>query len=205
MTGRWSPGDQIMVRSLWDGQVRAAWPDTVVSDTEHLLALYLASGTRVKRADNRMPVGDRSMVDDVWTSDMLLLVAPDDSHSVLLFWEGADRVLDRWYVNLQSPVKRTDFGIDFMDHFLDIIVSADLSTWRWKDEDHFARIQELGWITPDEAAAIRAEGEMIIDRMRTKAPPFSESWPTWRPDPAWPIPHYPMNGRGFPKGRLIGL
>ena len=191
MTGSWAPGDQIVVRSLWDGQVRAAWPDTVVSDTEHLLALYLASGTRFKRADNRMPVGVRSMVDDLWASDVLLLIAPDDSHSVLLFWEGGNRILDRWYVNLQSPIKRTALGIDFTDHFLDIIVSADLSTWRWKDEDELKETLSLGLVSPAQASQIRAEGDRVIRKVQAGDAPFKDRWDKWRPNPDWPVPELP--------------
>ena len=191
MTVRWATGDQILVRSIWNGRVRAAWPDTVVSDTEHLLALYLASGTRFNRADSRMPVGNRSMIDDVWTSDILLLVAPGDAHSVLLFWEGPSQVFDRWYINLQSPVRRTAFGIDFTDHFLDIIVNADLSTWRWKDEDELKEALSLGLVSQTLASQIRAEGNRVIRKIQAGDSPFKDGWDKWRPNPEWPIPELP--------------
>ena len=46
----------MVVRSIWEGSIRAAWPDRVVVDSEHLLAIYLAQGTRFKRAETRLPM-----------------------------------------------------------------------------------------------------------------------------------------------------
>ena len=128
------------------------------------------------------------MIDDVWTSDMLLLVAPNDAHSVLLFWEGPNRVFDRWYINLQSPVRRTVLGIDFTDHFLGIIVGADLATWRWKDEDELQKALSLGLVSPTLASQIRAEGDRVIRKIQAGDSPFKDGWDRWRPNHERPIP-----------------
>ena len=187
----WSPGDQIVVRSVWDRKIRAAWPDTVVNDSEHLLAVYLAGGTKFKQTKTRFPVGTWSLIDDIWTADLLLLIVPGEAHSVLLFWEGRERVFDRWYVNLQTPFERTPIGIDFTDHFLDIIVNADLSSWKMKDEDELREAVSLGLVTPDLERKIRSEGESVVRQIDARSRPFSDGWEMWRPDPTWPIPTLP--------------
>lgn len=70
---------------------------------------------------------------------------------------------------------------------LDILVEPD-GTWRWKDEDEFAAAIEIGRFTLDEAAAIRAEGKRVIQRIESRAWPFDAGYEHWRPDPNWPIP-----------------
>lgn len=62
---------------------------------------------------------------------------------------------------------------------------------QWKDEDHFAHIQRLGWVSPEKAAAIRREGEQVIERIERKSRPFDEPWPSWRVNPSWPRPALP--------------
>ena len=64
-------------------------------------------------------------------------------------------------------------------------VRPDLS-WSWKDEHELEAASRLGRFSPDEAAAIRAEGERVI-----AAWPFPTGWEDWRPDPSWPIPQLP--------------
>ena len=191
MTNYWLPGEQVVVRSIWEESIRAAWPDRVVVDSEHLVAIYLAQGTRFKRAETRLPMGSSSLVDETWTVDTLILMAPSDSYSVLLFWDGPSRVLSRWYINLQTPFKRTPLGIDFTDHFLDIVVSADLSRWEWKDEDELSEATRLGLVSPAMAQQIRAEGERVIRHLDAANSPFNDGWEFWQPDPGWPIPELP--------------
>ena len=81
-----------------------------------------------------------------------------EAHSTLLFWEGPERVFDRWYINLQAPFTRTPQGFDFVDHFLDIVVRPDFSDWVWKDEEELKKAASLGLVTPVQAQEIRAEG-----------------------------------------------
>lgn len=78
-----------------------------------------------------------------------------------------------------------------MDQDLDIVVKADLSEWIWKDEAGFKRHQEEGLFSIEEAREIRAEGERVINCIRTKAAPFSEAWLHWKPLPEWSIPQLP--------------
>ena len=99
-------------------------------------------------------------------------------HSLWYFEDG-------WYVNLEEPWRASSVGWDTRDLALDIVVERD-GSWRWKDEDHLAAAVERGWITPEKASAVRAEGERVL-----AAWPFPTGWEDWRPDPRWEVPHLP--------------
>lgn len=72
---------------------------------------------------------------------------------------------------------------DTTDWALDVWVEPD-GTWNWKDEDDFARAQELGVLDPAGAAAVRAEGERVIAEH-----PWPTGWEDWRPPTDWePLP-----------------
>ena len=128
---RWNAGEQILMRSTWDKDIQAAWPVTVVQDSDEALVLFLASGTVYKLrtypqdSKYRMPVGEYNHIDHEWTSDMLRIMVPGDNHAYLGFW-GQDQLFNRWYVNLEREYRRTRLGIDFVDHFLDIVIQPDL-------------------------------------------------------------------------------
>ena len=106
-------------------------------------------------------------------------------------WGEENREFVGWYINLQEPLRRTAIGFDFMDQDLDIVVKPDLSEWVWKDKESFARAQELGIFSDQQAREIRAEGERVIERVRTQTFPFNGGWENWFPDPEWPIPCLP--------------
>jgi hypothetical protein len=58
----------------------------------------------------------------------------------------------------------------------------------WKDQEEFAEVVQLGVFTHVEAAAIRAEGQRVIDTLDTLLP---TGWESWKPDPSWPLPTLP--------------
>ena len=168
---------------------------TVIADTERITALYLAAGTPIKnkstyRSDH-LPIGDWEIVDDVWRDDLIRLKYADDAHAYYAMWKG-DR-FHRWYINLESPYRRTPIGFDFTDHVLDLVVRPDLAGWRWKDEDELTRAVALGLVTQAQADAFYAEGQRAISRLAARRSPFADGWETWRPDPAWPVPPLPCN------------
>ena len=80
-----------------------------------------------------------------------------------------------WYVQLQSPILRRPNAIETLDYALDVVVDPD-GTWHWKDEDDFAEAQCLGVFTPEEAAAVRREGERVIANQL-----WVTGWEHWRP------------------------
>jgi predicted RNA-binding protein associated with RNAse of E/G family len=105
---------------------------------------------------------------------VLSLTRRGEAHSLWLLWEE-DWAFRCWYVQLWKPIVETSTGIETMDYALDIVVDPD-GTWSWKDEDDFDEAQKLGVFTPEEAAAVRAEGGRVI-----AAHPWPTGWEDWRP------------------------
>lgn len=87
-----------------------------------------------------------------------------------------------WYVNLQRPYPRTAIGIGAMD-----LAEPDRS-WRWKDKDEFEELADRSVFDDATTSRVREEAEMVIGRIENADEPFCEPWPSWRPDPRWPIP-----------------
>ena len=180
------PGDPVLVRSVYRGRVRFATSQRFVGEREGRLALYLAPGTqgRTVHRDARQKyldrwVGDEPTTEFRWAhTHRLALVRPDAAHSLDLFWDEQWSFLG-WYVNLQSPLRRSPLGYDMTDWALDVWVEPD-GTWQWKDEGDFAEAQALGILDGAAAASVRAEGERVI-----AARPWPTGWESWRPPSAW--------------------
>lgn len=191
----WAPHDPILLRSVFRGRVRFAFPHTFAGAEDGRIAFYIRPGTGGKlvprdehgRYMERWVAGV-APADHVWVERRVLWLArPGEAHSLGLLWHDAtDRFLG-WYVQLQKPLKRTSLGLDTTDHALDIEIDPG-GAWRWKDEVDFADAQALGVFTPDEAATIRAEGERVLS-----AWPFPTGWENWRPDTGRELPQLPAN------------
>jgi len=90
--GQWARGDVAVSRFVWFGRVAGAKPVTVVEDSDDLVALYIAPGTRFKRAGTE---ADRqghlqglaarrwTLTDDVWRHRTLVLTRPTSAHCIL--------------------------------------------------------------------------------------------------------------------------
>ena len=182
------------MRSVWSDRIQAAWPVTVVSDTTEALVLYLAAGTvykmRTYTSEDRLPIGEWKHIDREWTADMLRIMFPGDQHAYLAFWDQELR-FSRWYVNLEREYSRTAIGIDFVDHFLDIVIGADSKTWRWKDEAELGRAVSLNLVSRKQAEEIRAEGCLALSRLDAGMPPFGQGWECWTPKSEWSVPTLP--------------
>ncbi len=202
----WEPGTQVLQQDLWDDKLITARPVTVVEDRTDRLVLYTHPNApyRSITARNRhsVPVTERI---DLWESlahtplearvsgpyHVLTLTPPKSWHSVWLFWDLAWRV-HCWYVNFQSPIRRTPRGIMVRDCALDIRIEPDLS-WSWKDTDEFDELVRRGWFTNNEQASLLAEADTMVRIVSEQRSPFSDGWESWRPDPSWPIPTLPTN------------
>ena len=180
------PGDPVLLRSVYRGQVRFAIPQHFVAEDAGRLIFYRRPGSQGRSVQRN---GDGKYLDRwvrgdpttafVWArTHMLLLVRPGEAHSLELFWDESWSFLG-WYVNLQSPLRRSPLGYDMTDWALDIWVEPD-GRWRWKDEEDFAEARGLGVFDDEAAAAIRTEGERVI-----AAPPWPTGWEAWRPPGAW--------------------
>jgi hypothetical protein len=202
----WKPGDTALLRYRRMGPVTYALPTTVVADAPGLTMLYLRPGTPIKRrvlADGQpiprhLPYVEQAAFpvivgDGIWTANhALILVRPGDAHDIRLFWSEHDWIFRGWYVNLQRPVRRVSVGFDTADHVLDLFVEPE-GAWHWKDEDELAAAVGIGRFTPDDAAAIRAEGECVVRRIDARAWPFDAPYERWRPDPTWSMPAMPAD------------
>ncbi len=192
----WPLGQQIVYREVWREKIWTARPVTVVRDTPEWVALYQCAGTPWA-----LPIGSgepflqclqtgRWQLQEVALDyDGLILARPGEAHAVHVMWDRA-RAFTGWYVNLQEPLRRTALGFDFMDQALDLVVQPDL-TWAWKDEDELQQAVALGLFSAQQAQAIRAEGERVVERLRARQSPFSDGWEHWRPPAAWPAPSWP--------------
>jgi len=194
---RWKAGDTVALRGVWRNILWWAGCATVVQDTPELIAMYWQAGmTNMNPAQRLTPADLLSnnvhLVPHTWVAtDVLMLATPGAAHAVYVMWETGQAKLRGWYVNLQEPLRRTRLGFDTMDHLLDIVISADRSSWHWKDEDEFEAAVALGVYSPDEARAIRAEGERVIKRLEAGEPPFCDGWESWSPPDKWPVPSLP--------------
>lgn len=207
MERRFRRGEPILWRSVGaDGTIGRAWPMTLVRDDDELIAVYLRPGTVFKMAFGMTrPAQARAAIafdgrhyDAVWRAmDALVLYRPGDASSVWRYQRADDQTIQMWYVNLEEPWTRTEQGFDSRDHGLDVIVSPDLSSWSWKDEDEVEREVTAGQLTRAEVDSYRAEGERAAGRLIRREPPFDHDWTLWRPDPRGPSRSFRPRGTSF--------
>ncbi len=201
---RFFTGQTIVTREVWNGKLLRAVPVTVVRDDPEIIALYAPRTTAYKypltSAGERVRPCQRLSGDWVLTErraeqwSSLRLAIPGECYSVILF-RDPDLTVGRWYINLEDPLERTAHGFIVRDHFLDVLVAGDLSSWEWKDEDEFAEAIDLGMVHPEKAALLRSEGRRVAEWICSGTSPFNE-WREWRPDPAWTVPEFPPGWDG---------
>ena len=200
----WAPGETIVIRNLGlgpdGGVVTHASAAIVVEDRPARLVLFEPLGTdmRTSRIDWASGVRDGPHPQARHTTDRLTISTPGASHCVSLMFNGGGGPFICWYVDLQEPFRRVPDGIVTRDQALDIVIDPDRH-WRWKDEDHLARMIELGWIGEGRARELYREGEAVIETARKAAPPFDDRWTGWRADPTWPVPTLPDNWAAVPR------
>jgi hypothetical protein len=172
-----APGDPIVVRHVRQGSTFLVWSAVAVRDDDELLALWIPPAAPCLRPRLRaeLPYGQQ-LVESPWRAPGVLQLWPTSAaHAVWVFDEG-------WYVNLQEPFRRSEFGVDTADQLLDLVRMRD-GEWRWKDEDELAEAVDRGFLTDEEAAEVRAEAERVI-----AADAFPTGWERWEPDASWPVP-----------------
>jgi hypothetical protein len=194
---RYSPGDRIVLREIWDGKIWTARPVIVVQDDTELVALHIPTNTRWKHhyginGEHITAIERKNktwiLQDAIWENrpSYLKLAIPDESYSVILFWNNRGSLL-RWYINLEdseNPLLRTKIGFDYADYILDVIIEPDLRGWRWDDEDELQEAIESGLVSPEKARALYAKGEEVRDLIMSGKSVFN-GWEHWQPDPSW--------------------
>jgi uncharacterized protein DUF402 len=196
--GRWSAGDAVVLREVWEGRVWTARPVTVVRDDD-LLMFFVPAGVRWYGPlddDGRwvsafVDARGWHLAERTWEgSNVLSFAEPGRPHATLAFWD-ADWTFRGWYVNVQTPLERTPHGFDYLDQELDAWIDADGRAWEWKDEDDLDRSVAAGIWTAADAERFRREAEANVRRVLDREPPFDRDWASWRPDPSWPAPELP--------------
>ena len=191
---RFAPGDVVVRREILLGEVWFAFPTICVEDFADLLALYIPSGTRFGfPTAGAFPAGRHPWLGhhESWHGHgKLMLHRPGEAHSIDVFWSGPQRLFAGWYFNLQDPFRRTPWGIDTLDHELDLWWAAGSECYAWKDVEEFEqRVVEGRY--PGMAEPIRAEGRRIASLLDAGQRWWDEAWATWQPDPAWLPPDLP--------------
>jgi hypothetical protein len=185
----------VVRREILLGEVWFAFPTICVEDSADLLALYIPPGTRFGfPGHGRFPAGPHPWLgqNDHWRGHgKLMLHRPGEAHCIDVFWTGPDRTFAGWYFNLQDPYRRTAWGIDTLDHELDIWWPAGAERYEWKDVDLFEQRVAQGRY-PGMAGNIRAEGQRIAALLDAGERWWDGDWAAWRPDPAWPLPELPV-------------
>ena len=183
-------GDQVLLRSVYRDVVRWCWPHRYVGHWNGRHGIYAQPGSQGKQMKRAIAasyidywVTDAPAFDGVWDqTHVLRFMREGDSHTVELFWDTEWSFLG-WYVNLQAPLVVRDRLFDTTDWALDLWIEPDGSSV-WKDEDDFARVQELGVLDAAAAAEVRATGERVLEEQ-----PWPTGWETWRPPSDWlPLP-----------------
>lgn len=197
---RFSNSDIIVLRDIWDGKIWGVHPEIVVQDSPDMIVLYRPSGTCIKRRiglhGNSVSVVERKLKQWVLTNKTndsfccLRLKIPDETYSILAFFNPDHDSLLYWYINLETPFTRTTSGYDYTDCILDVIVERNLQSWHWDDEDELKEAVETGLFSQDYARKLYAKGEEARDLLLSGESIFNK-WEYWRPDPTWKIPVIP--------------
>ncbi len=179
-----------------DARVEMCWPCRVVDDREDLLALFIAAGSpyragpkRSARAKREGPRHDVPSDERIWRNDTLRLMFPGRQHSVSLFFtrDATPGRLQKYFVNLEEPFRRTEVGFDTQDHTLDVELTPQLD-WHWRDEAELENHVAEGFYTRALAESVRAEGRAVIAAILRREHPCLRGWSDWRPPPEWGVP-----------------
>lgn len=201
----WKPGDTVMWRGIFRGQVWHVQPTVVVKDDPNEVVLTLMPGAECI-AEETYPKGkkiakrwwdfkesDWTMAKYTWrTNRLLLILVPEKYYSTILFWDHQSNKFLYYYVNFQTPFKRTYNSIDMLDLELDLIIHPDFHH-EWKDLDDYQMAIQQGIISPEHMHRIDGAKPEIFSGFEKRQYPFDGSWLDWKPDPSWMPPKLPAN------------
>jgi uncharacterized protein len=195
----------VVIRTIFRGQVWTAVPNYLIEDSPERVVTAQVPGGRCRfwaptdkyddpvarvRVVPTLASGRWTTVETTWHTNRILWVwARAASYMIGHLWEDATGQFRGWYLNLQTPLRRSSIGFDLWDQLLDVVVRPD-RTWFWKDEDQFDDAIRLGVIGSEEAVAVRAQGERLIRRLDALLP---TGWEGWRPMAGWPALELPAD------------
>ena len=198
-TALWRSGDVVTLRfRSIDGRFHSGRPLRVIEHTADLLVTYMAEGTVVSvpmltdgRGLRDVPLEERwahprTSLLRPWTGTELIQLFPRGrAHSIWVV-RTAEQELVGWYVNLEEVHELGGQTITTSDHVLDIWAPADTGEPQWKDEDELEAATRAGRLTPEQASAIRAEGERVWSEH-----PWPTGWEDWQAPAEWKTPKLP--------------
>ena len=185
----WEPNQGIVLREVWRDKVFSLTPVRVVQDSSHWIALYRPPHTvnlwpHTREGETiRLPQDDWVLDGGPWPKGILYLTHIGVAYIFIGTWDD-DHMFSGWKIDLVEPVRRTMLGFDYMDQTLDIIVSADRSAWRWKDEAELRQAQALGIFTTEQVNELYQRGQRALRSLLANEPPFDGNWENWKPSPA---------------------
>ncbi len=199
----WQPGQLLLWRGVFRGQVWQAQTVVVVKDTPHETVVALLPGTECMIEENyaagsgvhRWDFKEKPwrLIKRPWrTNRLLFLVEPGKYYSTVLFWNHESNQFLFYYINFQLPFQRAKNGIDTLDLDLDLVIQPDFSH-RWKDEVEYRTAIEQEVILPEWAQGVEAAKSEILARLEKRAYPLDGSWLDWLPDRTWSPPTLPEN------------
>jgi hypothetical protein len=184
----WKYGEVIVRREVAWGRPWLAVAERVVEDTPELLVTYLPTGSPFGYGEGPWPTANGLhpwFPKPAWTGHGTLVAQrPGDAYAVQHFWTGVPRTFERWYVNLQAPMRRTAIGYDTDDHELDVVVRPD-GRHELKDDDVMEQRVREGRYTAAEVAEFRALGAELVAMIEAGRMWWGARWVAWEPDPAW--------------------
>jgi len=187
----WEPGQGIVMREVWRNKVYSIFPVRVVQDSTNWIALCLPRQAIAlyphthEKVALRIPEDEWILDGGAWMGgDVLYLVHVGIGFKFGGSWDE-NHSFQGWKIDLIEPIRRTPLGFDYMDQLLDIIVSADRSTWYRKDHDEVEEAERRGLFTAEQVHDLYQRGEHALQMILNNEPPFDRGWETWRPDPAW--------------------
>lgn len=190
----WSAGENATLRGV-GSKVFWAFPTIVVQDKPDLTVLYMSAGVLGRNVTHKptpkelFSPNEIKIVECRWErTDVLMLIVPTEAFSTYIMWETGTKNLMCWYVNLQEPIRRTSIGFDTMDNTLDVVISPDMSEWKWKDADEFVKAQEVGFYSSEQVREIWAEGEKAVRLITSERRSLYKEWEKWKANPEWEIP-----------------
>ncbi|MBD0670269.1 hypothetical protein BU198_05965 [Streptomyces sp. CBMA156] len=210
------PGGTAVRRDVVYGRVWSAMPYTVLTDDGATLTLTARPGTETLAPASWTAAarggGDAARLDciqdlaagrwelDHWTwRDTVVLsrFTAGVPFSVHRFLTPEGRPL-HWYVNFERPYRRTAIGIDTFDLFLDLVITPDLSAYRWKDEDEYAQARRLGVVDEATHRQMDRARELALAQLRERTGPFAPDPDAWTVPPEGPLPTLPATALSTP-------
>jgi len=205
----WNPGDQVVLRGIYNSHVWYIQSANVVYDTAEEVALVVMPGAQCA-APNGYINGKHGTdenwnrwddyLNDTWnmqyynwrTNRLLILLQPEKYYASMYFWHHERNEFLCYYVNFQLPFKRTAIGFDTLDLELDIVVEPNYS-WQWKDADDYRNGIERGVLISNWIQGIEEAKQEIFTKLEKRQYPFNRYWLNWMPDPNWSPPKLPAN------------